>query len=853
MIGNKESLEVNIIGSESDSSSTKTNSHRFSKLVSPLETSSKVSSSSVVCIQNCKDSEGSGVSKAPVSSNSTPVIANHDMKGISVGCVQNILLNNVQIVNNTLPNGLGSPSCTSPSMRTCHHASFLPAAIDTKPSRGVSFFILFSAAKNLEKEQSYAFYKKCWLAARQGNRASGITRANQSFRQAKASRQRVAVQQKTLERLAHSSQRRMSLVLLHKQSERIKLMHQATLIEARSSACALNRHLLRHQKVQKLMLHSSRVRRTCLMHKMRSLLKGNASVAKRANDLCVETISTLLGNRKKLLEMFEQNADILSRSLSSITLVEDADITELTPQREVPSPVSSAALTQDDWLTPSSRRSSVTVTSCQETPAHHKLRALIENGSAGCKLPMDLYKECGSDSGVEELRDLLPPINRFTLRELEIDEFLSNAQLRHDLYFNADIHFKPNVSGEKGVQKLAKANAYWSELEIELSSGRLARLPLILYEIKSIVCELIPLTDETRTDVEEHFDLEFICGQLERGSFMQQPLVNWLGTLLKQTCAPARDAMVDDVVRMCNEGSITVTRTLRMLFNVLEVMKLDCANHLLEKLRPFIVSTAFTREWQWFMLRIQKRVAKLSNTLEFFAPFSIQGYHEKVLKLISSASMFSAGKVSIPETFQMDVSRIIEIYNDIQDIGVMASLIMLFKQACKNRQTKADMESIKKNLWVLLNDPDITIWNVVLEIARVGGKIRGSPFSEKETQMLNGLVESTLNPNSKLFEIVKNKIRVQVLSALSTCSPSFIVEKPKHIHTVTFNDEELSKMGLLEMKTEVVDLAKKVVNLVQYNKGVYGRLYHSLEHYYSANDAESLSEAKLDEILTKLG
>ncbi|KAI8843589.1 hypothetical protein BC829DRAFT_492064 [Chytridium lagenaria] len=99
----------------------------------------------------------------------------------------------------------------------------------------------------------------------------------------------------------------------------------------------------------------------------------------------------------------------------------------------------------------------------------------------------------------------------FTLRELDMDE------LRHDLYFDPNLQFKPNVEGERGEQKRLLSTQYWTEVEAEVRAGYLFRIPLLLYEIRCIIVELLPYSEEMREDVERNIDVRLIAQQMEHG------------------------------------------------------------------------------------------------------------------------------------------------------------------------------------------------------------------------------------------------------------------------------------------------------------------------------------------------
>ncbi|KAI0029174.1 hypothetical protein K488DRAFT_73198, partial [Vararia minispora EC-137] len=61
----------------------------------------------------------------------------------------------------------------------------------------------------------------------------------------------------------------------------------------------------------------------------------------------------------------------------------------------------------------------------------------------------------------------IPPINRATLRELDMHSILRNPQLRHDFLFDPGLQFRPSASRRKRAQ----AEAYWAALARELRDG----------------------------------------------------------------------------------------------------------------------------------------------------------------------------------------------------------------------------------------------------------------------------------------------------------------------------------------------------------------------------------------------
>ena len=61
-----------------------------------------------------------------------------------------------------------------------------------------------------------------------------------------------------------------------------------------------------------------------------------------------------------------------------------------------------------------------------------------------------------------------PPVTSESLAELDTPRIINNPKLRHDVNFDRELHFRPNLEGSKGKQKIKLAQDYWKALEGEL-------------------------------------------------------------------------------------------------------------------------------------------------------------------------------------------------------------------------------------------------------------------------------------------------------------------------------------------------------------------------------------------------
>jgi hypothetical protein len=205
----------------------------------------------------------------------------------------------------------------------------------------------------------------------------------------------------------------------------------------------------------------------------------------------------------------------------------------------------------------------------------------------------------------------LPPITRQSLSELDVQNIITNIKLRHDVNFDRDLSFRPNLDGTKGQEKVKAAQRYWralvAELELytrlfrgtpplqEMDSASWSsvvqhaerRVPKIFQTIQDVLKSLVPDRDHSR--VEEHLDVPMLMQEIERGVCDLVRLAEWMACLLKEHCAPMRDEWVDKMVSYTRMGvtqnkSESIVKGLCELLGILESMKLvsilfdqDCA------------------------------------------------------------------------------------------------------------------------------------------------------------------------------------------------------------------------------------------------------------------------------------
>ncbi|KAJ2491547.1 cAMP-mediated signaling protein sok1 [Coemansia sp. RSA 2050] len=321
----------------------------------------------------------------------------------------------------------------------------------------------------------------------------------------------------------------------------------------------------------------------------------------------------------------------------------------------------------------------------------------------------------------------LPPINRYTLRELKIQNILQNPRLRHEVLFEPKLEFRPNSSGQLAEAKQRAVTTYWAAVDQSLrktNSTAVATLVMLLVELREILAEMAE--DSPRPELachalelRERLDEERLRQQIAHGVFDAEPVVRYLATVMRvfaraaaaqREGAPLHDSAISRVLAYVQRGR--VVRALRAAFDVLEAIKIDTANGSIEMYREYMRSTAVTFERSHFGLALQRSSLSLADTTEWWRR-AVEGGGSSTGDgtPLSSASTFAAAAAaaaasthcssgasldaifadaaremildegqSIPGLFRMDEGRILGIRREAERLAIVGMVFLAFTQ-----------------------------------------------------------------------------------------------------------------------------------------------------------------------------
>ncbi|KAJ3029215.1 hypothetical protein HDV00_009698 [Rhizophlyctis rosea] len=698
-----------------------------------------------------------------------------------------------------------------------------------RKSKSISFYISLQPTSSTSRRPSIPPFRTSSSRPTADDLARRLT-----IRQTRANLRRSMHLHDTRLRLRRRAEHIRYRTLLQRQRDRLHSLKVRAQSEYAVSAANLRRELILKTHVERCGKAVEHAQTVAMMHKLKKFLELRRAFSENFKDFLEEGEKegeyemdeyevavpayrhSVSGSKEKHANLKSLRGELAALDTASAQVDEDGQIeTNTSPRRRAISAPDLRQLSLEDREDDEEEED----TDDQETLVDMIKRLKV--------IPLELFESVPDDNYIALLPLLPPNITRFTLRELDLSEILSSAQLRHDLYFDPDLKFKLNNDGEAWEVKMLKTNTYWDTLAHEVEVlNETWRIPLLVHEIKGCLRELLPYEEGKVEEVERGIDVELVKQEVEHGVLDVVALVEYVGGVMKATCAPVRDGMVDAMCEEARQGR--VVRSLRTCFTVLELMRLDFANDQLHRVRPYVVEHAHDFEWRWFKTHVEAHSLSLDSTRAWLhsalslpttpQPFTLTfksltnlHIHALLSLVLSTPNLTDTPAPPFPETLRMDTSRLVHLYNDWQDITIMGVLLVLFRQACGGRCGVEDVRKAKRELWVLVNDAGTSMGHVSAHIVREAGRIRGRAFSEEEARVFAGMVESTLNPESKIYSMMQG--RVGKLLA-SYCLEEGGVESG-----------EIVKCGWGECAGEVKDLGERVKKLADFNRGVYGSLY----------------------------
>ncbi len=479
-----------------------------------------------------------------------------------------------------------------------------------------------------------------------------------------------------------------------------------------------------------------------------------------------------------------------------------------------------------------------------------------------------------------------PPVNLTSLREIDLSEILKNPQLRHDILFDPQLQFRPNLDGERGKKKKLQVDKYWDVIQQEITdlyASKLtslnplsSRLPSLFSTLKGILISLLPEKD--KVDVGDVLDTDLLLQQLlhTKSPAPLLPLSSYLATILKHHCAPMRDAWIDEMsenfeAAVENKSVVQIVDSLRMVFAILEAMKLDIANHQIRMLRAILVETATEFERDYFDKLLLKDKSHLKDAIDWFQDKYKQSLvfkerqkidneqkqqqtrsysqdHDLQFVLLDGiGDLLSCRKVvsEFPSSFVFDHTRLVLLRAEVRQVVCLQlcltlyrQLNMIFHQGNKTvfqSQTNSEkLLELRKDILALIVDENGNIkWtrnlnNIAIQLV---SKTVQTDSHDLKSSLPENLIDFSYNwllkqtqPTSDLYKIFESRtlggIKTLIFGDIKSKDSTSTVQG-----STNKNNEKLMVMN--EVLEDIILLNGKIGTLAKFHWGVFGDYYSS--------------------------
>ncbi|KAJ5143942.1 T-complex 11 [Penicillium bovifimosum] len=452
-----------------------------------------------------------------------------------------------------------------------------------------------------------------------------------------------------------------------------------------------------------------------------------------------------------------------------------------------------------------------------------------------------------------------PPVTKKTLSELDLHCIMSNINLRMDANFDRDLHFKPDLEGEKGQRKRKEAADYWDSLateiaiyayraatadsvteEVETSDGARRtfdpRLPALFETLQDVIKTLVPECDHPT--VMQNLEVPLLMQQIRKGVLDMLTLATWLAKLLKTHCAPMRDEWADHMVEQVRKGSQSqdpaeIVSGLQTLFNILEAMKLDVANHQIRAFRVLLIEDTVPFLQEYFQGKIARGSFQVEPSRDWYLSVREQARQddasadpqkastpqtetslkplEALFRGISGQLLQFLPPTDFPDTFLFDSERLWQLRSTIQNLINLDIAWYIFESYVNKhkRYLSAPDETystFRSRIWSLMengmdlqnriagnpanneDDPDHRggkRWTqnmrcIALEIARFACAALqlDAVVADEVIVPIEEALEWHLSNESDLFSFFQNRMRGKILTATMTAARRYLPLSP---------------------------------------------------------------------------
>ncbi|KAJ1068813.1 hypothetical protein K5549_018190, partial [Capra hircus] len=427
------------------------------------------------------------------------------------------------------------------------------------------------------------------------------------------------------------------------------------------------------------------------------------------------------------------------------------------------------------------------------------------------------------------------------------------SKLSSEIGMNRDFHVEEKVlppGSLEGRIRETMHDAFWEHLKERLSATPPdfnCALEL-LKEIKEILLSLLlPRQNRLRSEIEEALDMDLLKQEAEHGSLNVPHLSKYILNMMTLLCAPVRDEAVQKLENISDPVRLL---SVRGIFQVLSLMKMDMVNYTIQSLQPQLQEHSIQFERAKFQDLLNKQPSMYINLsesgggggTEFLA--QTRGCRSASSSACSSPSeaasspeplsptmVLSQGFLNLllwdpeddefPETLLTDRARLQELEAQLRQLTILASVLLVsssfsgsvlfgspqFVDKLK-RVTKALLEEFKSRPE---EEALLTVSEQVAQEIHQSLKNMGlAALSSDNTGSLIGQLQDVARKENCVRSVIDQRIHLFLKCCLVLGVQRSLLDLPG---------------GLTLIEAELAELGQKFVSLTHHNQQVFGPYY----------------------------
>lgn len=406
-----------------------------------------------------------------------------------------------------------------------------------------------------------------------------------------------------------------------------------------------------------------------------------------------------------------------------------------------------------------------------------------------------------------------------------------NRTIMHELAINKEyrIDTKPKTDMRDNAIQAVSAN-----MRQGFESGLGDLFIVVTAEtIREKLLSLVVPGKSLHTLISDSLDTAMIANQVKMGAFSYQQFFTFMNSLLPKICAPVRDAEVKALAEDQTEDPI---ERLAKLNYVVDLLSVDHANFSLQMNAPLLIKEAMSYEqrcftnivggqtlrrtskwWSEAKRKTEEEMARRSSRDQSTTPANRATSDKIYMQGLVDLSIGVTGlhEVGIPETLELDRSRISRMRVDILRMVVISAILLTAKNLMR-RDVRSQWKEQAQRMW------DLPFTDAQAFIAAIESRYALPPNTKTQ---LSGTTERILldgrnrQVSHPVVKVLLQKIKAHVYSRLSASSAD------ERVKAASSASQVLSSGGLPEFVVAIGAMVDELQRVADVDREAHGKWY----------------------------